>query len=75
MIIEDNIMIWNNKYNYLSSTKALFNGYRHYDINNEKLPSVTSIIEKTKTEEEKASLKLWRDSTAKPISRYLSRYP
>ena len=51
MIIEDNIMIWNNKYNYLSSSKALFNGYRHYDINNEKLPSVTSIIEKTKTEE------------------------
>ena len=73
MIIEDNIMIWNNKYNYLSSTKALFNGYRHYDINNEKLPSVTSIIEKTKTEEEKASLKLWRERIGEAAAQKISK--
>ena len=54
-------MIWNKKYNYPSSTKAIFNGYRHYDINNEKLPSVTSIIEATKTEDEKANLALWKE--------------
>ena len=74
MIIEDNIMIWNNKYNYLSSTKALFNGYRHYDINNEKLPSVTSILEKTKTNEEKASLKLWRERIGEAAAQKISSF-
>ena len=37
-------MIWNKKYNYPASIRAILDGKRHYDINHEKLPSVTTII-------------------------------
>ena len=46
-------MQWNNnKFNYPTSTRALYNGKRLYDVNNEKLPSVTTILEATKPQSE-----------------------
>jgi len=53
-------MNWNNKFSYPKSMKSLINGSRHYAINQEKLPSVTSILQATQSEEKKASLANWR---------------
>ena len=53
-------MKWNKKFTYPSSTRAITNGKRYYDINNEKLPSVTSILAATEPPEKKASLERWR---------------
>jgi len=49
-------MKWNKLYNYPSSTRSVYQGFRHYALNNQMLPSVTSIIEMTKTNKEKESL-------------------
>ena len=46
-------MKWNKKYNYPSSTRSIYQGHRHYALNSQMLPSVTSIIEMTKTDREK----------------------
>ena len=40
-------MKFNAKFNYPSSVRALYNGKRLYDVNNEKLPSVTTILNET----------------------------
>jgi genome maintenance exonuclease 1 len=39
----------------------LINDARHYDIGDEKLPSVTTILSATQSEEKKASLAAWRE--------------
>ena len=54
-------MKFNAKFNYPSSVRALYNGKRLYDVNNEKLPSVTTILNATKSAEAKESLNRWRD--------------
>ncbi len=54
-------MEWNKKYNYPKSTRAILNGKRHYDVNNEKLPSVTTILSATMPLEKKERLKHWRN--------------
>jgi genome maintenance exonuclease 1 len=46
-------MQWNRKYNYPSSIRAILNGKRHYDLGSEKLPSVTTILNATQSEEKK----------------------
>ena len=38
----------------------MVNGSRHYSVNQEKLPSVTSILQATQSEEKKASLANWK---------------
>ena len=53
-------MKWNKKYNYPSSTRSIYQGHRHYALNSQMLPSVTSIIEMTKTDREKESLASWK---------------
>ena len=53
-------MIWNNKFNYPKSSRSIEDGLRKYLFNNEKLPSVTSILQATKSEEDKASLENWK---------------
>ena len=40
--------------------RSLINGKRHYDIGNDKLPSVTAILSATQSEEKKKSLADWR---------------
>ena len=53
-------MKWNNKFNYPKSSRSIENGMRKYLFGDEKLPSVTSILQATKSEEEKASLENWK---------------
>ena len=50
----------NTKFNYPKSIRAYYNGQRLYDINSEKLPSVTTILNATKSERDKAKLEEWR---------------
>ncbi len=54
-------MEWNNKYTYPKSSRSIENGYRKYLFGDEKLPSVTTILSATKSEEEKAALANWRE--------------
>ena len=53
-------MKWNKLYKYPKCTRSLIEGNRHYDINQEMLPSVTTIISATQSDEKKASLANWR---------------
>ena len=53
-------MKWNKLYIYPISTKSLIEGNRHYDVSNEILPSVTTILQATQSEEKKASLARWK---------------
>ena len=53
-------MKWNKLYKYPNSTKSLIEGNRHYDVSNEILPSVTTILQATQSDEKKASLSKWR---------------
>jgi len=52
-------MKWNKLYKYPKSIRETLKGVRHYDVNDEKLPSVTTILQKTQTIEKTESLKRW----------------
>ena len=52
-------MKWNNKFSYPKSSRSFENGLRKYLFGDEKLPSVTSILQTTKSEEDKAAIKNW----------------
>jgi genome maintenance exonuclease 1 len=58
--IEDLIVKWNKLYKYPSSTRSLVEGQRHYDVSNEKLPSVTTILAATQSDEKKESIARWK---------------
>ena len=45
-------MKWNNKFNYPKSSRSIEDGYRKYLLGENKLPSVTTILSATKSEEE-----------------------
>jgi len=66
-------MKWNKKYNYPSSSRSIYQGHRHYALNNQMLPSVTSIIEMTKTNKEKESLASWKQRLGEKESAAISR--
>jgi len=53
-------MKWNKKFDYPPSIRSLINDQRHYDIGDEKLPSVTTILQATQSEEKKAILAKWK---------------
>ena len=55
-----NYMRWNKKYDYPTSSRATEDGIRRYVLGEAKLPSVTSILDATKSEEDKAALANWR---------------
>ena len=63
----------NTKFNYPKSIRAYHNGQRLYDIDNEKLPSVTTILSETASEEKKASLARWRQSVGQKQSEIITR--
>ena len=56
-------MRWNKKYDYPTSSRATEDGIRRYVLGEAKLPSVTSILDATKSEEDKAALANWRERT------------
>ena len=49
-------MKWNKKYKYPTSTRALVNDERIYDVSQEKLPSVTTILSATQPQEKLDSI-------------------
>ena len=51
---------WNKKFNYPKSQRELIKGQRHYALNEEKLPSVTTILSETQSDEKKESLARWK---------------
>ena len=53
-------MKWNKLYYYPPSTRSTTDGIRTYDIGKEKLPSVTTILSATQSEEKKRKLAEWR---------------
>ena len=53
-------MKWNKKYIYPRSSRSIVMGRRHYEIDNEKLPSVTTILSQTQSEEKRKSLENWK---------------
>ena len=54
-------MKWNKLYNYPKTIRSSVDGVRKYDVNNEKLPSVTTILKATESEDKKESLARWKD--------------
>ena len=50
---------WNKLYKYPKSKREILKGDRHYDVNDEKLPSVTTILQATQDAEKAESLKRW----------------
>ena len=60
MINEGKNMKWNKLYEYPKSIRSLINDARHYDIGDEKLPSVTTILAATQSDEKRASLAKWK---------------
>ncbi|MSP10483.1 MAG: hypothetical protein EXR14_02660 [Pelagibacteraceae bacterium] len=54
-------MHWNNKFFYPKSSKSIINGSRHYSVNQENLPSVTTILKATQSQEKIAKLAQWKD--------------
>ena len=68
------IHLWNKKYTYSNLQKVTDrSGERHYSLDGEKVPSVTTILDKTKSQKAKDSLNAWRErvgySEASRISR------
>ena len=53
-------MKWNKLYNYPPCTRSTTDGLRVYDVGKEKLPSVTTILGATQSEEKKAALDKWK---------------
>jgi len=58
-------MKWNKKFEYPKSQRSIIHGHRHYDIESEKLPSVTSILGQTQSEEKRKKLAEWREREGK----------
>ena len=56
-------MKWNKRFEYPKSQRSLIEGKRHYDINDgeqQKLPSVTTIISATQSDEKRQALADWK---------------
>ena len=53
-------MKWNRLYHYPPSTRSTTDGIRTYAVGKEKLPSVTSILKATQSDEKRASLARWQ---------------
>jgi ATP-dependent exoDNAse (exonuclease V) beta subunit len=53
-------MKWNKRFEYPASIRSMINDQRHYDIGQEKLPSVTTILQATQSPEKKQILANWK---------------
>ena len=54
-------MKWNKQFIYPKSVRSIIDEERHYSVDDEKLPSVTTILAATQSDEKKASLQKWKD--------------
>ena len=62
-------MKWNKLYKYPKSKREILRGSRHYDVNDEKLPSVTTILQATQDAEKAESLKRWTQKVGEAAAR------
>ena len=53
-------MKWNKLYKYPKSIRSLIKDDRHYEVGDEKLPSVTTILAATQSDEKRESLAKWK---------------
>jgi hypothetical protein len=61
---------WNrNKYQYKKFSRQEENGQRTYNVDNKKIPSVTTILSATKSQEDIDSLRRWRDRIGNEAAR------
>ena len=67
-------MRWNKKYDYPTSSRATEDGIRRYVLGEAKLPSVTSILDATKSEEDKAAALSSSDFVASSIEVTLGNF-
>ena len=58
-------MKWNKLYHYPPSTRSTTDGLRTYDVGNEKLPSVTTILGATKSKDAQDSIANWQAKVGK----------
>ena len=56
------------KYNYQKYTRQEEDGSRTYNVGNKKIPSVTTILSATQSDEKKAGLDAWRERVGIPRS-------
>ena len=66
-------MIWNSKFLYPKSTRSIISGSRHYSVNKENLPSVTTILKATESEEKKAKLAEWKNRVGQKQAEIITR--
>ena len=66
-------MQWNNKFIYPKSTRSIIQGSRHYSVNEENLPSVTTILKATEAEEKKLKLAEWKNRVGHKQAEIISR--
>ena len=64
-------MKWNKKFNYPSLNRSAINGSRHYAIGQQRLPSVSTILSKTKSDEDKAALAAWKARVGEKESEHI----
>ena len=56
---------WNNKFTYPKSQREIVMGRRHYAVDDQKLPSVTTILSRTQSKEKQDSLAAWQARVGK----------
>ena len=66
-------MKWNKKFNYLKSSRSIEDGLRKYLVDGEKVPSVTSVIDFTKSIEDKAGIANWRERTGEALANKIQK--
>jgi len=54
-------MKWNKQFIYPKSIRSLIKDERHYEVGSEKLPSVTTILAATQSDEKRESLARWKE--------------
>jgi genome maintenance exonuclease 1 len=54
-------MKWNKLYEYPKSMRSFVKDERHYEVGSSKLPSVTTILAATQSDEKRASLEAWKN--------------
>ena len=54
---------WNSKFTYPKSQREIVMGRRHYAVDDQKLPSVTTILSQTQSKEKQDSLARWQSSS------------
>ena len=66
-------MQWNKKFIYPKSTRSIVQGSRHYSVNNENLPSVTTILKATESQEKKMKLAQWKERVGHKQAEIISK--